>query len=267
MGWMNRKGRYLIKLRKIKNRAWRKARKMNATRRVLQLLKRKYEAEKKITSEYLGKRKNNWEKEMIKKAHENNKTLWNFAKEIQGTKRKKEAKTHIYVEEEKKEIEIVWKLFVETWKNEIYQKSPEVDWTFWYGGRNNPGLKEEMRKEDEEDRRNGESKMMPLPIMREEDLTRIVKRQKNGKAAGTDKVKTEVMKHMVKNKKIRKGLVNAFNKCLKEKVHPNWMESNTTMLPKSKKPRIKEHRPIAVTNWSSKVYSTFVRKKMEIPLL
>merc|ERR1712030_14460 len=106
------------------------------------------------------------------------------------------------------------------------------DWTFWYGKGNKPGLKEEMRKED---RRNGGSKMMPLPIMREEDLTRIVKRQKNGKAAGTDKVKTEVMKHMVKNKKIRKGLVNAFNKCLKEKVHPNWMESNTTMLPKSKK--------------------------------
>merc|ERR1712121_280643 len=186
------------------------------------LLKRKYEAEKKITSEYLGKRKNNWEKEMIKKAHENNKTLWNFAKEIQCIERKKET-------------EIVWKLFVETWKNEIYQKSPEVDWTFWYGGRNNPGLKEEMRKEDEEDRRNGGSKMMPLPIMKEQDLTRIVKRQKNGKATGTDKVKTEVMKHMVKNKKIRKGLVNAFNKCLKEKVHPNWMESNTTMLPKTKK--------------------------------
>merc|ERR1712055_1032730 len=138
-------------------------------------------------------------------------------------------------EGEKKEIEEVWKLFVETRKNEIYQKSPEEDWTFWYGKKNKPGLKEEMRKEDEEDKRNGGSKMMPLPIMKEEDLIRIVKRQKNGKAAGTDKVKTEVMKHMVKNKKIRKGLVNAFNKCLKEKVHPNWMESNTTMLPKSKK--------------------------------
>merc|ERR1712105_83929 len=91
--WMNRKGRYLIKLRKIKNRAWRKARKMNATRRVLQILKRKYEAEKKITSEYLGKRKNNWEKEMIRRAHENNKILWNLAKEIQGTKGKKKQKS------------------------------------------------------------------------------------------------------------------------------------------------------------------------------
>ena len=92
-----------------------------------------------------------------------------------------------------------------------------------------------MRKEDEEDIANGGSRMMPLPVMKEEDLIRIIKRQKNGKAAGTDGVKTETMKHMVKNKKIRKGLVNAFNKCLKEKVHPNWMESNTTMLPKTKK--------------------------------
>ena len=75
----------------------------------------------------------------------------------------------------KKTIEEAWTLFVETWKKEIYQKSPEVDWTFWYGGRNNPGLKEEMRKEDEEDRMNGESRMMPLPIMEEEDLIRIVK--------------------------------------------------------------------------------------------
>ena len=108
--------------------------------------------------------------------------------------------------------------------------------------------------------------MMQIPVMREEDLVRIVKRQKNGKAAGTDGVKTEVMKHMIRNKKIRKGLVSAFNKCLKEKVHPDWMESNTTMLPKTKRPKIKEHRPIAVTNWSSKVFCTFVREKMEIHL-
>ena len=76
--------------------------------------------------------------------------------------------------------------------------------------------------------------MMPLPIMQEEDLVRIVGKQKNGKAEGTDGVKTEVMKHMIKNRRIRRGLVNAFNKCLKEKIHPNWMESNTMMLPKTK---------------------------------
>ena len=178
---MDRKGRYMIKLRRRKNRAWRRARKMNAPRRVLQLLKRKYEAEKRITSIYLGKRKNNWEKEMIRKAHENSKTLWNFAKEIQGTKRRKETKTHVYIEGEKKTIETVWKLFIETWKNEIYQKSPEVDWTFWYGGRGRPGLKEEMRKEDEEDIANGGSRMIPVPVMQEKDLIRIVGRKRTAR--------------------------------------------------------------------------------------
>ena len=112
-----------------------------------------------------------------------------------------------------------------------------MDLTFWYGSRNRMGLKEEMRREDEENVANGGSRMMPLPIMQEEDLIRIVGRQKNGKAAGTDGVKTVVMKHMIKNRKIRRGLVNAFNKCLKEKMHPNWMVSNTTMLPKTKKNR------------------------------
>ena len=100
--WMDRKGRYMIKMRRRKNRAWREARRRNATRRVLMILKRKYEAEKKLTSEYLGKRKNKWEKEMIKKAHENSKILWNFAKEIQGVKRNKETKTYIYMWMEKR---------------------------------------------------------------------------------------------------------------------------------------------------------------------
>ena len=34
-----------------------------------------------------------------------------------------------------------------------------------------------------------------------------------------------------------------------------------------KKTKIKEHRPIAVTNWSSKVFCTFVREKMETHLI
>ena len=74
------------------------------------------------------------------------------------------------------------------------------------------------------------------------------------------------MKHIVRNKKIRKGLVTAFNKCLKEKINEKWLESYTTMLPKSRKPGYKDHRLIAVTCWSSKVMCTFLREKIEIHL-
>ena len=38
------------------------------------------------------------------------------------------------------------------------------------------------------------------------------------------------------------------------------------MLPKTKKPEIKEHRPIAVTCWSSKIFCTFIREKIEVHL-
>ena len=137
---------------------------------------------------------------------------------------------------------------------------------FWYGTGDEMGLKERKIRENIENMNRGEGKMMPLPKMQEADLVRIVKKQKNGKAAGVDGVKAEVMKHMIRNKKIRKALVLAFNRSLKEKVNRRWLESNTTMLPKGKKPKNKDHRPIAVTCWSSKIMCTFLREKIEIHL-
>ena len=105
-----------------------------------------------------------------------------------------------------------------------------MDLTFWYGTTERIGLKETMRREEAGNRAR-EERMMPLPVMNEEDLVRIVKRQKNGKAAGVDGVKAEAMKFLIRNRKIRRGLLTAFNKCLKEKIDGNWLESNTTMLP------------------------------------
>jgi len=57
--WMDKKGIMLIKLRKIKSRTWRRARRKNAPQREQRLLKRKYELQKRITSIYLGRRKGN----------------------------------------------------------------------------------------------------------------------------------------------------------------------------------------------------------------
>ena len=73
--WMDRRGIMLIRLRKIKNRTWRRAREKNAPQREQRILKRKYELQKRITSNYLGKRKGNWEQEIIEKARTNSKIL------------------------------------------------------------------------------------------------------------------------------------------------------------------------------------------------
>ena len=71
-----------------------------------------------------------------------------------------------------------------------------------------------MRREDEENIANGGSKMMPVPIMTEEEMMKIIKRQKNGKAAEMDGVKAETMKHMTRNRKIRKGLLKCIQQML-----------------------------------------------------
>ena len=58
--------------------------------------------QKRITSNYLGKKKGDWEQEMIEKARTNSKILWNFARDIAGKTKKKDEKTYIYIEGEKK---------------------------------------------------------------------------------------------------------------------------------------------------------------------
>ena len=92
---MDRRGIMLIRLRKIKNRTWRRARKKNAPQREQRVLKRKYELQKRITSIYLGKSKGDWEKEKILKARTNSKILWEFTKDIAGKTKKRDEKAYI----------------------------------------------------------------------------------------------------------------------------------------------------------------------------
>ena len=104
---------------------------------------------------------------------------------------------------------------------------------------------------------------MKEPIMKEEELVEIVNKQRNGKAAGVDGIKAEIIKHLIKNEKIREYLLEWFNKCINEKLNEDWLNWKTTMIPKIKNPKDIEHKPIAVTDWSSKVMCHFCREKIE----
>ena len=86
---------------------------------------------------------------------------------------------------------------------------------------------------------------------------------KNGKAAGIDGISAELMKHITKNEEIRKYMGKCINNVLREKIQEDWLTSNTTMIPKVKKPKILDHRPIAVTVNSSKIVCTILREKIE----
>ena len=92
----------MIKMRKIKSRAWRYARKKNAPEREILALKRRYELQQKATSIYLGKRKGDWEKRKVLEARTNSKILWNMSRDISGKTRKKDEITYVYTEDKKK---------------------------------------------------------------------------------------------------------------------------------------------------------------------
>ena len=124
-------------------------------------------------------------------------------REISGTTKNKDEQVYVYREDmSRHKIEEDWKPYVEDWTKDIYQKTPRMSLDFWYGTETSMGLKEEKVRENIENMNNGQGKMMSLPIMQEDELIRIVNKQKNNKAAGVDGMKAEVMKHMIKNKKI-----------------------------------------------------------------
>ena len=55
-----------------------------------------------------------------------------------------------------------------------------------------------------------------------------------------------------------RSMTRAFNCSLDEKVNRRWLESKITMIVKTKKPRYKEHRPIAATVSSRKIMCGFL---------
>ena len=134
-----------------------------------------------------------------------------------------------------------------------------VDLSFWHGTDSMKGKREEMEEEEEK----GNSGIMKLPIIEEKEMMDIIKKMKNGKAAGVDGIRAELMKHITRNDSIRKHMVKCCNNVLNEKVQEDWLQSKTTMIPKTKKPKILEHRPIAVTVISSKIMCSLFREKIE----
>ena len=85
----------------------------------------------------------------------------------------------------------------------------------------------------------------------------------NGKAAGVDGIRAELIKFIIKNDTIRNHVLKCCNRVLEEKVQEDWLRSNTTMIPKNRKPKILEHRPIAVMVLSNKIVCNIFRERIE----
>ena len=136
-------------------------------------------------------KKKAWEKKIVQ-SKTDSKIIWNTIKEILGKTKKKDEQVYLFRKDKTRHrAEEDWGYFMEEWKTEIYQKIPRMDLEFWYGNRENIGMKEEMMRKEIENRNRGEGRMMERPVLTEKDLLRIVNKQKSGKAVGVDGVKAE----------------------------------------------------------------------------
>ena len=201
-------------------------------------------------------KKSTWERNKIKEIWNDGKNFCAIIRELIGNDRQREEEAFVYDEGTKNEILTKKEEFAASWKENIYQKAEKVDFSFW---NEENGVKEQMLQEEKEEN----SEIMKFPIIEESELVTTINNMRNGKAAGIDGIKSELMKYIIKDEEIRKYTTKCYNSILKEKVHEDWLESVTTMKPKEKKPKILDHRPIAVTVNSSKIFWMIMKEKIE----
>ena len=155
---------------------------------------------------------------------------------------------------EKQEIMECRTDFIDKWITEVYQRLTKADFSFWSDeGGEMERMLELMKNEN--------SGIMENPEITEKEFVDTINNMKNGKASGIDNIPAEVMKALIKDNTVKEYLLKCFNNALVEEVHKDWLVSRTTMIPKKNKPKILEHRPIAVTVNSNKIVCTILREK------
>merc|ERR1712179_821047 len=105
---------------------------------------------------------------------------------------------------------------------------------------------------------------MKIPELQKETLEELLKKVKNNKATGPDKLKGELFKELRSSEVCMKTMVKCFNNILKEEVAPSsWTKSTTKMIKKTRRPTARDFRPIALLNSSYKIYMSFIRDEIE----
>ena len=129
--WVDEELRDNIRRRGRLSRRWRIARKKGEPKEVLDIYEKEYKEQQNLSSRMTGIKKGNWEKQKIQEAKTNGKKFWNLIKDLLGKTKNKDEEAYIYTENgEKHNVENIWKEYMESWRKEIYQKTPRTDLTF-----------------------------------------------------------------------------------------------------------------------------------------
>ena len=106
---------------------------------------------------------------------------------------------------------------------------------------------------------------MKKPTITKNDVIRQMNKIKEKKAPGPDGMKPELLKVLTHDGHCVKIFTCGLNNILngKEEIPHSWLQSKTVMVPKRKKPNVKQLRPIALTNASYKLFMGIIKIKIE----
>ena len=107
--------------------------------------------------------------------------------------------------------------------------------------------------------------LFPMPGigLKIEEVARALEKSKKGKQPGPDRLKGEIYSSLRDSKKLVLYLTHAYNAVLNDGTVPQgWKGPKTVMIPKTKRSKAKEHRPIALTNVGYKLFMGLVKNKL-----
>ena len=106
---------------------------------------------------------------------------------------------------------------------------------------------------------------MEDPHITTDDVTQQIRKVKKRKSAGPDGIKPDLLKILGNDIQCINILAESMNKIItkEDNIPESWNTSKIVLVPKTKKPTVKDLRPIALTNATYKLFMEILKTKIE----
>ena len=251
-----------------------------------EVLGRKYQEQKYKTQRIIKEEINKYERKItnIIKKEKGHKKLWDIVNTLRGKKKHDPKEEKLY---DMNEIELPtkeWNKHITAFWGEIYQKHDNTIAEQWNPLKRELYSKEYKKIEAIAEYRNHVTQIpynlhehydmqakvsyigyMEDPHITTDDVTQQIRKIKERKSAGPDGIKPDLLKIIGNDIQCINILAESMNKIItkEDNIPESWYTSKTVLVPKTKKPTVKDLRPIALTNATYKLFMGILKTKIE----